>query len=82
MLRFLDPLQYEREILRFCVNFNLEICDTALKFRLMGITVASPSGDNSELSCHLSTSRNTQDMVSHRHETYVSSRRYLLGIAR
>ena len=32
LLRSLDPLQYEREILRFCTNFNLEIHDPALKF--------------------------------------------------
>ena len=39
-----------------------------------GVTDASPSGDNSELSCHLSTSPNTQGMVSHRHKTLLSSR--------
>ena len=35
LLRSLDPLQCEREILRFCANFNLEIHDPALKFRLV-----------------------------------------------
>ena len=35
LFRSLDPLQYEREILRVCANFNLEIHDPALKFRLV-----------------------------------------------
>ena len=41
---------------------------------------ASPRRDNSELSCHLSTSPNTQDMVSHRHKTYLSSTLFLLAL--
>ena len=41
-----------------------------------GITDASRSGDNSELSCHLNRSPNTQGMVSHRHKTHLSSRRF------
>ena len=38
----------------------------------------APRWDNSELSCHLRTSPNTQGMVSHRHKTYLSSRLFLL----
>ena len=45
-----------------------------------GITDASPRGDNSELSCHLSTSPNSKGMVSHRHETYLSSRLLLIAL--
>ena len=45
-----------------------------------GITDASPSGDYSELSRHLSTSSNTQCTVSHRHETYLSSGLFLLAL--
>ena len=46
-----------------------------------GITDGSPSGDNSALVCHLSTSPNTQGMVSHRHKTYLSSKRFLLALS-
>ena len=45
-----------------------------------GITDANPSGDDSELSYHLSTSPNTQGIVSHRHKTCLSSRRFLLAL--
>ena len=45
-----------------------------------GVTDASTSGDDSESSCHLSTSPNTQGMVSHRHKTHLSSRRFLLDL--
>ena len=41
-----------------------------------GITDASPKRDNSELSCLLNTSPNTQGMVSHRHKTCLSCRRF------
>ena len=46
-----------------------------------GNTDGSPSGDNSELSCHFSASPNTQGMVSQRHKTYLSSKRFLLALS-
>ena len=65
---FLDPLQYENEILRFCANFNLDNHDPALKFRLvMEFLQMSLRGEiTRNLSCHLSTSPNSHGMVSHR----------------
>ena len=61
------------------ISWSTAIHDPALNFRLVREFCGCFSeGDNSELSCHSSTSPNTQDMVSHRHKTFLSSRLFSL----
>ena len=79
LIRSLDPLQHEREIiLFFFANSCLKIHDPALKFRLVRVFLQMHLRGEITRNCHdLSTSPNTHGVVSHRHKTYLSSRLFL-----
>ena len=74
--------------------FALSLCCESLRKLLLGtiqlwnsvwsgnFADASPRRDNSELSCRLSTSPQTQGVVSHRHKTYLSSGHVLLAVTK